>query len=478
MNGLILPGTGIAVDVFNIKGRRKNFVHFLTHLHGDHTVGLTSTWSKTIYCSEITALLLVNKFQLPSHLISVLYLNQETTVQLGRHGNMTVTALDANHCPGAVMFYFQGSFGRILYTGDFRVSEHLLQDCGYLSGKIDRLYIDNTFCNPKCNFPSREESMNEMVRIIKEHPRHDVYIGVYNLGKEDMLAKLSDIFSERIHVLPERYKICEILFPRDYLSQTFTTSNMSLWSRIFAVPRYQINTKMIRDRNNSSPTIAIIPTAIFTGCSKPYAHKNLIYEVPYSDHSSYPELMKFVAMLRPVVVYPIVNTRRGPYGEDFSDRIDMQCFNKFLSPKPVNSVAITGWDPSTVCGVTYPAPNNVVTSGLSLDYIVWKNARRRRKLRYQELERKRRKKGIYYTDEILPNDERSDSGQSMQQMAHIINTGSGQNMQQMAQIINTGSGQSKQQMAPSYHTGQIMQQMADIINTGSGQTDGLYDQHW
>ncbi|XP_059164749.1 uncharacterized protein LOC131947524 [Physella acuta] len=202
------------------------------------------------------------------------------------------------------------------------------------------------------------------------------------------------------------------------------------------------------------------------------AHKNLIYVVPYSDHSSYPELMKFVAMLRPVVVYPIVNTRRGPNGEDFSDRIDMQCFNKFLSPKPVNSVAITGWDPSTVCGVQYPAPNNVVTSGLSLDYIVWKNARRRRKLRYQELGRKRRKKGIYYTDEILSDNARSDNGQSMQQMAHIINTGSGQSMQQMAHIINTGSGQSMQQMAHIINTGsgQSMQQMAHIINTGSGQS--------
>ena len=32
----------------------------------------------------------------------------------------TVTAMDAAHCPGAAMLLFQGDFGTVLYTGDFR----------------------------------------------------------------------------------------------------------------------------------------------------------------------------------------------------------------------------------------------------------------------------------------------------------------------------------------------------------------------
>ena len=58
------------------------------------------------------------------HLLQIeLEYDQPVIVYADGHGGrvpITVTAIDAHHCLGSAMFLFEGYFGTILHTGDFR----------------------------------------------------------------------------------------------------------------------------------------------------------------------------------------------------------------------------------------------------------------------------------------------------------------------------------------------------------------------
>lgn len=140
LGGRVLPGTPIAVDFWSVRRAGGARLFFLSHMHADHTAGLSSTWRRPLYCSPLTARLLHHRLQVgargtapprpgparPRHgsarpqvprcWIRPLEVGQSHA--LGEE--VTVTLLDANHCPGAVMFLFEGAFGTILYTGTGR----------------------------------------------------------------------------------------------------------------------------------------------------------------------------------------------------------------------------------------------------------------------------------------------------------------------------------------------------------------------
>lgn len=69
------------------------------------------------------------------------------------------------------MFLFRGEFGCLLNTGDFRWeknseraklgSEMLLN--ALQDDVVDVLYLDNTYCNPSYEFPSREVAAQQVL---------------------------------------------------------------------------------------------------------------------------------------------------------------------------------------------------------------------------------------------------------------------------------------------------------------------------
>ena len=67
MNGCILPGTPIAVDHWKVGHGGGARVFFLSHMHADHTRGLTPSWNQKIYCSPVSKKLLMYKLQVHTY---------------------------------------------------------------------------------------------------------------------------------------------------------------------------------------------------------------------------------------------------------------------------------------------------------------------------------------------------------------------------------------------------------------------------
>ncbi|XP_062314268.1 5' exonuclease Apollo isoform X2 [Osmerus eperlanus] len=326
MNGKLIPHTPLAVDFWQVRKCSHVRLFFLSHMHSDHTACLTSTWSnRPIYCSPVSATLLKLKLQVREEWIHPLELGEPYLLPLDDIGKekLTVTLLDANHCPGAVMFLFQGYFGTILYTGDFRYTPSMLREqCLRTNTTIDVLYLDNTNCDPTRTLPSRQRATQQIKEIIRSHPSHNLVIGMYTLGKECLLVELALEFKTWVEVSPDRLETLKVL----ELPDVFTTEPGA--GRIRAVDQSQIRSANLRLWNQEYPTLAILPT------SRPLVsfHPD-VHVVPYSDHSSYQELEDFVSALRPTSVVPIV----GSCVPSFSALLPRRKRHEVLVPESVQN---------------------------------------------------------------------------------------------------------------------------------------------
>ncbi|KAF9304446.1 DNA break repair nuclease [Mortierella antarctica] len=164
-----MPDTNFTVDAFSYGAVEGCGAYFLSHFHSDHYGGLTSTWSHgLIYCSSITANLVISRLRVDEKWVRRLPMHKPTLVN-----GVTVTLMDANHCPGSVLFVFDlhSPKRRYLHTGDFRALPDMCLDpilCQPPNVPIDILYLDTTYSNPRYTFPSQKLVISETVRTINK----------------------------------------------------------------------------------------------------------------------------------------------------------------------------------------------------------------------------------------------------------------------------------------------------------------------
>lgn len=273
---------------------------------------------------------MIAKLGVKGELVVGLPLDEPVTINLDEVGEetMTVTLIDANHCPGSVMFVFEGYFGKILYTGDFRFCERFLTHSAIVGKQFDIVYLDNTYCNQRCFFPSRSCATITIMAIIRNHPEHKIVIGLHSLGKEVLLHTIAVACKTWIGVDPLRRETLELLGMPDVFTCDVDRT------RIRVVKSVEINRRNIELWNMKEPTIAILPTCLYVGTCNPYEHVPDVYVVPYSDHSSFEELKKFVQSIRPRKIIPIVHKHRLSAGENVDSRLNMNVFQHLMDSSP------------------------------------------------------------------------------------------------------------------------------------------------
>ena len=309
VNGTIIEKTDIAVDFWRVRKYPWLRHFFLSHVHSDHTEGLSPSWRQTIYCSEMSKKLLMHKIGVNECLIEAIEIGSPKLIT-GKRGRFTVTLIDANHCPGSVMFLFEGDFGRVLYTADFRCDAKFFQYFQTLPiGSIDTLYLDNTYFLEGANFPTREEATMQVVKVIEEHPRHRIVIICYSIGKEDLLVNIALHFKEWIVVSMERYRVLEILG----VPNVFTTEEKA--GRIRVIVAKDLKNRVMQTWIRSRPTVAIFPTGMFNHDNNPYRSQSWekSFFIPYSDHSSFQELQDFLSYVKPDKIVPIIKGEKTKF---------------------------------------------------------------------------------------------------------------------------------------------------------------------
>ncbi|XP_053572476.1 protein artemis [Bombina bombina] len=328
----------ISIDRFD----RENLsakAYFLSHCHKDHMKGLRAPLLKrrlecslkvNLYCSPVTKeLLLTNpKYAFWENRIVAIEVDNPTQISLvdeatGDKEDIVITLLPAGHCPGSVMFLFQGQGGTVLYTGDFRlaqgeVARMELLHSGNRVKDIDSVYLDTTFCDPKFyQIPSREECLVGILELVRSWirlgPHHVVWLNCKAAyGYEYLFTNLSEELGVKVHVnkLDMFKKMPDILYH-------VTTDRRT---QIHAC-RHPLNEAFLRGNRlpcgmhsgdgTSLRVISIKPSTMWFG--ERTRKTNVIvrtgessYRACFSFHSSYNEIKDFLSYIKPLSVYPNV----------------------------------------------------------------------------------------------------------------------------------------------------------------------------
>eukprot|EP00938_MAST-03A_sp_MAST-3A-sp1_P000231 g231.t1 len=329
----------VLVDAFEyaIPHVQKGIVlNMLTHFHSDHYGGLDKNYSSKvqILCNEITGNLAAQELRVCKSHLRILPMN--TYVPLSNR--VDVAMIDANHCPGAAIALFRvkqkESFRYVLHTGDFRYTPkcHL---CHPLLSSIciDTVYLDDTYCGTSHRFPNQDlvlsQVKNAALREVSKYKRVLFLFGAYAIGKEKVFLTVAEQFKQsKIFVERSRKRRFELFKWSKKLLARFTNNPSVSNIHVVTMGKCRDPAKYAEKWSKRyDAVVTFVPTGWtfkMTGAKniKWFQRPNrrthgtlqiVKYLVPYSEHSSFDELVQFVNDFNPKTIVCTVNVSRQDY---------------------------------------------------------------------------------------------------------------------------------------------------------------------
>ncbi|CAK1541724.1 unnamed protein product [Leptosia nina] len=314
----IVAGTHFAVDAFSY-GDIPNVRHyFLTHFHSDHYSGLKKGFNKMLFCSKITADLCISRLGVGVKYIHIM--NVDETIKID---GVEVTAIDANHCPGAIMLVFSLPNGKtLLHTGDFRASPVMESYPIFWNKDIHTVYLDTTYCNPRYDFPTQDESLERALfhlrqkktaleKAGKKFSSVLIVCGTYTIGKEKFFLGMARRVGCTVWACPEKDRVLQAVEGRSFSHAPPQSCQLHV------VPMRDLTHEKLRSYLDSlqgafSEVVAFKPSGWENGKNSSVEKDSVtIHGIPYSEHSSFSEMIRFVKYLKPKQVVPTVDISGG-----------------------------------------------------------------------------------------------------------------------------------------------------------------------
>ncbi|ESO98324.1 hypothetical protein LOTGIDRAFT_213948 [Lottia gigantea] len=312
-----IPETGFTVDAFRYGEIPGCTAYILTHFHYDHYCGLTKKFKQPIYCSQITGNLVESKLKVEVQYINRLPMNKPCAVN-----GVELMLREANHCPGAVIIFMRLPSGRlVLHTGDFRAHPTMEDYPELKNNKINDLYLDTTYCNPDYAFPFQQDVINFAIKIavktLADNPKTCIVCGTYTIGKERVFKAVASAINSKVCVKRDKKSILDCLEDEE-LNKMVTLNPAE--ATVHVLPMKLLNFNSLSEYLEKHPQFTSILVFEPTGWThskktislehvQPKYSRNAIthYGIPYSEHSSFLELKRFVQFLKPTRIIPTVN---------------------------------------------------------------------------------------------------------------------------------------------------------------------------